>query len=454
MLPQKGAVGAPPALPIGALLAGAFALVVGTAWLAFRADLLLGPVNSAGMVALVHVFTLGFVGLVFAGTLQQLPAVMFVTRLAWPLLGWLTLPLLVCGGAVLVYSFATGFAPAGLAAGAVAVCLGWLLLLAQLLATALRRWPRDAGSHALITAVVFLTLTVIAGFLLASVRTSPALAAAVGYPVRLHLTLGMFGAFLLGIVGAGHKLLAMFALSKGGGQWRVRLAIVFVPAAVATEMLDAFGGIRSWPGIATILLATAALMQLLEVHAILRHRLRRELDAPVRRFVLAHAFLPLAGVLVLFSQPVAAAAVFLVGFVGVAVSGMLIKIASFLAWTKVFAGSGGVSRGAPLLRDLVNDRLEAVTTWALAAGALGLGATLVARSPSLAQFSAILLLIGALSLFVQVTGVVVTTERAGRRLARQAIAESAAATQSATPAGPTSMAAASPGPAPTAAESS
>lgn len=421
MMPRLGADGAPPALPIGTLLVGALALLAGAVALLLSARLLTGPINSPGMVALVHAFTLGFVGLVFAGTLQQLPAVMFVTKLAWPNLGYLTTPLLLVGSAAVVHGFASGFTPVWLQVGAVGVSLGWLLLTAQLLATALRRWPKDAGSHALILSVVFLTFTVIAGFLLASARTTASVALVVGYPVQLHLTLGIFGAFMLGIVGSGQKLLSMFALSKGGAQWRVRAATYLVAAAVIAEGVEAFVRVPLGP-VPVLLLAGGALMQLLEVYAIYKRRLRKRLEAPIFRYVLGHAFIPLAGLLMLLGQPAAAAAAFLVGFIGLAVSGMLVKITSFLVWTAVFANSksGGVSGGAPLLRDLLRDELEPVTTWSFVVGALALSATFMFREPALAYVTATLLVLGAASQFVQVVHVVATTVRAGRRLAVRA----------------------------------
>ena len=402
------------------MLLGSLALTAGCVALTFSPGLLLAHHASTGLVALVHVFTLGCVGLVFAGTLQQLPAVMFVTRLAWPGLGYLTSPLLLVGSALVIAGFAAGFAPLPLAAGGLTVTLGWVLLLAQLLATALRRWPRDAASQALLLSVVFLTLTVAAGFLLAGARASPAVAGAVGYPVRLHLITGLFGGFLLGIIGSGQKLLAMFALSKGTVQWRVRLASLLIAAGMIAELLQAFSPVQ--PGQLPItLLAAGAAVQLWELSAIYRRRLRRKLEAPVFRYVLAHAFLPVALVLLLWGQPLAAAAAFLVGFIGLAVSGMLVKITSFLVWTAVFAGSktGGVAGGAPLLRDLLVAGLEPVTTWALFTGALALCATLVSGWTPLAHLSANLLLLGSLSQTLQVGNVITVTVRAGWRL-RQA----------------------------------
>lgn len=413
--PRLGADGAPPALPIGLLLAGALALLAGSAWLLLHIEVLLGPPVTPGFVALVHVFTLLYVGLIFAGTLQQLPAVMFVTRLAWPALGWITGPLLVVGGLLVVTGFASGFTPWQLAAGGLLVSLGWLLLLVQLLRTAAQRWPRDAGSRALISSVLFLALTVLAGFLLASVRAEPQLAASLGYPVTLHLSLGIFGGYLLGIIGSGQKLLSMFALSKGGAAWRVRLAAWSVAGGLLGESLQAFAGLQLGP-VPLLLLAAASLLQLLEVLAILRRRLRKRLEAPIFRYVLSHAFLPLAGLLLLAGEPLAAAGAFLVGFIGLAVSGMLVKITSFLTWTAVFAGGAGVSSGAPLLRDLMRDELEPVTTWALTLGSLLLCATFIWPVRVLAYQAASLLLIGALSQFLQVLNVVLVTVKAGRKM--------------------------------------
>ncbi len=424
MMPRLGADGAPPALPIATLVAGALALALGAAALVSGAGVLLGPVNSPRMVAFVHVFTLGFVGLVFAGTLQQLPAVMFVTKLVWPKLGYVTMPLLLVGSASVVYGFAAGFVPLWLQVGAGAVSTAWLLLLAQLLATARRRWPKDPGSHALLLSVLFLTFTVLAGFMLAGARTTPAVARLAGYPVQMHLTLGMFGAFMLGIIGAGQKLLSMFALSKGGELWRVRVANYLVAAGVIGEATEAFARVSFGP-VPTLLIAGAALLQLVEVRAIYRRRLRKRLEAPIQRYVLAHAFMPVAGLLLVSGRPAAAGAAFLVGFIGLAVSGMLVKITSFLTWTAVFANSptGGVSGGAPLLRDLMRGELEPITTWALTLGALALCATLVFRLPLLAHVTAVLLLAGALSQLAQVTHVVATTVVARRRLASAAARE-------------------------------
>jgi hypothetical protein len=110
MIPRAAAAGDPPtALPLAALLLGALALAAGASALALRPALLASAAPTPAFLALTHVVTLGYVALLFAGTLQQLLPVLLVTRLAWPHLGAVTLPALVAGSTAVVGGFALGF---------------------------------------------------------------------------------------------------------------------------------------------------------------------------------------------------------------------------------------------------------------------------------------------------------------------------------------------------------
>jgi hypothetical protein len=434
-MPRAVAAGAPAAVPIAALVVGALALAGAAVASLLRPELLIGYHGAPGMLALTHAFTLGFVGLVYAGTLQQLPAVLLVTDLSWPRLGVVALPLLVVGTALVVVGFALGFAALPLAVGGALASLAWVALLAQLLFTARRRRSNDLAARGLVIAVAYLTFTVVLGFVLAGSRSLPAIPRAIGYPVSTHLTAGLFGAFLLGIAASGQKLLSMFALAKGGAVWRLRWLTWLIHAAVFAEVLTRFAG---WPlGRARwVLLAGAGALHLWEVGAILRRRLRRRLEAPVRRYVLAHAFLPLAGALLLGGEAQAAALAFALGFVGLAVSGMLVKIVSFLSWTAGFArqpagtvgpgvpaaaGSAAPAPGPaprpPLLRDLVRPELEPLIGAGLGGGALAAVAAVLTGSLPVATVSAAALAVGALAQLAQVLHVIWAALRGTRQFA-------------------------------------
>jgi len=438
-MPRPVAAGAPSAVPIAALTAGSVALVAGAVALAIRPGLLVGYPGAPGMLALTHTFTLGFVGLVYAGTLQQLPAVLLVTDLAWPRLGVGALPLLGLGTALVVAGFALGFAALPLALGGGLVSLAWLALLVQLLVTASRRRRKDLAARGLVIAVAYFAATVVLGFALAGGRTVPAIPGTIGYPVSTHLTAGLFGAFLLGIAASGQKLLSMFALAKGGAAWRLRWLTWSVHAAIVAEALTRFAG---WPlgGFRWAFLAAAAALQLWEVGAILKRRLRRRLEAPVLRYVVAHAFLPLAGVLLVLGEARAAGLAFALGFVGLAVSGMLVKIVSFLSWTAGFAQRpAGTSEPTaarspatvtpatvrtptvrpPLLRDLVRPELEPVIGIGLAAGALAAIVAAVTGALPVARMAALALSFGAAAQAGQVVHVVWVALRFARPAPRR-----------------------------------
>ena len=406
--PPGASGGAHPLVPVSALLGGALALAFGAAWLLADPGALAGYLGSPRAVALTHLFTLLHVTLVYAGTLQQLPAVLLVADLAWKRLGYVALPLLVAGGALLVHGFASGFRAVPLALGGAAATAALALVAAQTVRTAVARPPRDPASRGLVAAACYLALTMALGTLLAGARGSPAVARALGYAPELHQTAGLVGAFLLGIAAAGHKLLAMFALAKGGSAWRVTALTWLVHGSFAATLAGAAswllggptGAERSAGTVATLCVCAAGALQVVEVAALLRRRLRRRLEAPVARYVLAHAFLPLAGLLLAAGLREAAVVAALLGFVGLAVSGMLVKILSFLAWTTAFGGGAGRSGPAPLLRDLTRPWLEPAITAGLGLGALAATAAVAAQAASSPASAALFATLAAASLCV------------------------------------------------------
>ncbi len=418
MIPQPAAPGDPPAaLPLAALLTGALGLAAGAVALALHPGLLASAAPTPAYLALTHVVTLGYVALLFAGTLQQLLPVLLVTRLAWPRLGRVTLPALVAGSAGVVAGFALGFEPAALIIGGLLVTLSLWACALQALRTLAGATRRDAAARGLVTATVYLALTVALGFLLAASPHLPGLARLLGYPVTLHLTVGLFGAFLLGIAAAGQRLLAMFALAKQTRAYRLRVLTGLVHAAIVAELLSVFAHLPLHVA-ADGLLAAAGALQLWEVAALLRVRIRRRLEPPVQRYLLAHAFLPLAGALALAGHRAGAGIALLLGFVVLSASGMQAKIATFLTWQARYAARGAPGR-APLLRDMLLPGLEPLTTFGLAAGAVAAALAASLRSEPWAAAAAALLAVGAWAQLVQT--VAILFGRHGARVERAAV---------------------------------
>jgi len=144
--------------------------------------------------------------------------------------------------------------------------------------------------------------------------------------------------------------------------------------------------------------------------------------------------------LLVLGEARAAGLAFALGFVGLAVSGMLVKIVSFLSWTAGFAQRpAGTSEPTaarspatvtpatvrtptvrpPLLRDLVRPELEPVIGIGLAAGALAAIVAAVTGALPVARMAALALSFGAAAQAGQVVHVVWVALRFARPAPRR-----------------------------------
>lgn len=409
----------PFAIPARFLITGAAALSLALTALALRPSLLLGATAAPGLLAVVHTLTLGFAAMILLGAMHQLMPVMLVTSLHAPKLGVWTYVLYVLGSAGVIGGFALGFVVPLLAAGGTLIVVALWVFLYNLIRTAMKATVHSPVGHALVAAGVYLTLTATFGVLLGLERDVPALARVLGYATPLHLGLGLFGAFLLAIAGAGHKLLGMFTLSHGAVAWRLRVLTYLVHLAL---LLIAAGVLLRLPTAlpAVLALGIAAALYALDVWAILQKRMRKALELPMRHYVLGGGFLLLAIPLALVRHYSAALYSVLGGFIVLAVAGMLVKIASFLTWQHRYAKQAGKTP-VPLLKDMTQVGLEHASFWALGLGALLNVAALFWQVQLLAIPGTVLSAIGAWSLLSHVLWIIFGIHRPRPREAPAAV---------------------------------
>lgn len=354
-------------VPARFLLTGATALALAWTALAVRPDLVLGHYGVPGALAVVHLLTLGCFTLVLVGAMHQLVPVLLVTRLAAPRLGGPTYLLLAAGALGVI--FGLGLSRVALLAGGGSLVLAGLLLFGGNLVATVRGASRvDAVARAMLLAVAFLILTASLGLAIALTRVWPGFAALLGYVTPLHLGLGLAGAFFVAIAGAGHKLLAMFVLAHGVGPARLNGLVGCVTAALALLAIHAFAGPRLalgvLPTVAVALLAAAVVLLAWDVRAIVRARMRRNVEPAMATYLAAFVFLLPIPLLLLAGAVPAAVMVALLGFVPLAVSGMLVKITTFLAWQHRYAsqiGKRGGPGGVPMLADMTRQPLARTT---------------------------------------------------------------------------------------------
>lgn len=441
-----GAMGGDNAVPFSVparfMAVGALSLAAFWTGLAVRPDLLLGHPALPGVLAVVHVFTLGFGASVLIGALHQLVPVLLITRLRAPAWGAATWATTCTGSLAIVAGFATGSRPAWLATGGTLVLIGATILLVNLVATVRRARRVDAVAATVLASAAALWGTVALGAAIALGRIFPWLAATLG-PVRpLHLTLGLIGAFVLAIAGAGHKLLSMFVLSHGVSERPLRwlsgavLAAVLLAAAAAwmpaSWRSGTFAGATGTEWLAhgvTAALGVALAALIVDVRAILTRRMRKRTDVGVTTFLLGLLLFVPAWTLLAFGRTADAIALLLTGGLALAIGGMMVKIVGFLAWQHRYAPLVGRDpSGAttiPMLADMTVPALGWITAGCLLGASLVLaGVRLAHGGPAvppppeilgLARLAAIVGAIGGWSLVAHLTWIV-----AGRHRPRSA----------------------------------
>lgn len=358
------------AAALGFWLLGAAGLV----WVA--PDLAQGAFPLPRVVAVTHLFTLGWITTTIQGALYQfLPVALGVPvrseRLAHASCALYVPGVLLFVGGLLASQYVVMLSGAALFGTA-------LLLFVGNLAATLRRAPkRNLTWWALVGAAVSLVGTVALGVSLAGNLRWDYLGANRFLALGVHLHVAIAGWVMLVIVGVAHRLLPMFLLSHGASER---------PGRVAAGLLA--GG-------AVAFLAQAALF--------FRHKKKPALDPGLRLAAVALGFLALALVLAPFfltrglAVPRLATAYVLtlvLGALSLFVAGHYYKILPFLIWFHRFGPLVG-KQPVPRVVDLYDVRPGNAAVALLGAGVLGLVAATLTGTGWAARPSAALFATGA-----------------------------------------------------------
>jgi hypothetical protein len=366
-------------IPLRFILTGVASLAAGVAWLLCRPDLLASYHYNQYIVAVTHLFVLGWIASVVMGATYQLVPVALETRLHSERLARWHFALHLIGFTGMVWMFWTwNLKQVGHFGSAFG--LG-VILFTYNLGRTLARVPRwNAVAFGIASSAFWLLIAMLAGLYAASAKCWPGISPF--NPISLmhaHAHLGVLGCFVMMIVGASYKLVPMFVLgelrSERRACWSIGLLNAGVAGLFATLLLDrplklAF---------ALVTLAGLALYGV-EIRAVLRSRTRGKLDWALRYFFTAISlFIPLGGVAIILCWPRLPATplttqlenlygfLAIVGVITFAILGMLHKIVPFLVWYSTYSREVGL-RKVPSLSELSSTRLQAAGYWLFLTG--------------------------------------------------------------------------------------
>ena len=355
--------------------------------LAFVCDLGPGDWARPQALAVVHLFTLGWLAQVMLGALVQFVPVLTAYPLPRPALA---LPaLLATGAGTLALSAGflgldghTGMQVLFRIAPLVLGC-GFALVAVMILPSLARK----ANLHLIEVRMVLIALAGLAGLWTtggAMVLTlgGASLTVDLAQMLPLHMLFGI-GAFLsFAAFGVSYKLFAMFLLAPETAGWQRRwvgglaaVCAVLMLAALAVALSGAFAA----PIRLALSLPALALcgLYLDDIRRLWRKRRRPALEPNMAWSRVALVFLGLSAALLPVAQwqggRMAEAAVFaaLVGWLSTLTLSQLIRITSFLTWIQVFAPLIG-RRKVPVVQQ-ISDRVTASRALALWSASTGLG---------------------------------------------------------------------------------
>jgi cbb3-type cytochrome oxidase subunit 1 len=379
-------------LPLRFVVLGVTALLTGVLILVFRPEVLATYHYNQWVLAVTHLFTLGWISSIIMGSMYQLVPVALETKLFSERLVRWQFALHLVGVAGMVWMFwIWDVQQMGHFGSVVSLGIGCFLYNIGRTLARIPRWNLVAAG---ITAAMFwLTMTMLAGLYVAASKCWSFSPFAPIAQMHAHAHLGGLGFFLLMIVGVSYKLVPMFALSEVRSWRRAGASMALLNAGLAgvfvTVLLDS-----PWKLAFALVTISGLAVYGWEMRAIVRARKRKHLDWGLKYFLTALGWLaPLAALSVVLCWPGLPATALttqlenvygflaLAGVVTLAILGMLYKIVPFLVWYARYSPLVGRSP-VPALADMYSTRLQAVSYWLFLPGLLGTAvATALGHAP-------------------------------------------------------------------------
>lgn len=347
------------------------ALVLGAAGLVWGApEIARGEMFAPHVLAIVHLFTLGWITTSILGALCQFLPVAVGTPIRSQGAAYLTLMLHGAGLALFVGGLLAGSAVV-FRTGAILVVVALASFALNLALTLARSTQRDVTFWALVLADTFLIATLTLGALLAwNLHTGAVLGAARIEWLAVHVHVALAGWVLMVMVGVAHRLLPMFLLSHGASERPAQAAITLLALGSALLVLPlCHGGLQhTWiAGGTCIALGVGAFLA--QAASFARHRRRRAIDPGMKLALAGLGWLAVTVIVAPFAvghgfgEPrLLVAYVFLaiVAAISTFVAGHYYKIVPFLVWYHRFGPLVG-ERPVPKVADLFSARAAGAT---------------------------------------------------------------------------------------------
>ena len=343
-------------------------------------DAFLAHYFNPKLLAITHLIVLGFITMIIFGALYQLTPVIMELKLYSEKLAIISLLMLVSGTLLLGFSFWNFLLGSIMYISAALIVAAVILFAINIFITGNRSSKNSIQKDFILTSIIWLMFTVIAGTALAVNLTFPFLQAPHLELLKLHSHAGIAGWFIQLIIGVGSRLLPMFMVSHNLNEKKLKIAYYFINGGLITGIVALFLLWEIGVVIATISVVAGILCFISYIFEAYKKRIKKHLDIGMKQtFVSFLTFIiALILVLLLISETgwlkniterisMAYGVTLLIGFITSLIMGQTYKTLPFIIWLKVYRNK--VGRGKiPLPKELYSEKAATFQLWFFASG--------------------------------------------------------------------------------------
>lgn len=360
------------------------------------------------LLSITHLLALGWITMVIFGALYQLIPVIVEVKLYSEKLAVFSFVLLGLGTLLLAFSFWN------LAFGILMFTAGGLILVAvisfliNILTTIYKSTKKSIERTFIVSAVIWLLFTVLAGLTLAINFNHPFLKPAHLELLKLHAHAGIVGWFLQLIIGVSSRLIPMFMVAHNLNTKKLNVAFYLINFALIIGIFSLFFGIK-WSVTISIILGLIGVFSYLSflVEAY-QKRIKKQLDIGMKQSAFSFLLLLIPCLLILMLLPnfslftaftlpliIAYGSILMVGFITSLIMGQTYKTLPFIVWLKVYRGKIGKLK-LPLPKDLYNEKIAVAQLWLFALGVVVFFAGIIVSNTFLIQLSGVTLFLSVI----------------------------------------------------------
>lgn len=358
----------------------------GLTWLAvtllivFKPDAFTQHFFNPELLAITHLLVLGWITMIIFGALYQLLPVIMEVKLYSEPFAIASFILLGLGTILLAFSFwqfSFGVIMF-VAATFVVVAVGFFV--ANVLFTAHSSTKKVIERTFIITSVIWLLFTVLAGLTLAINQVHPFLETSQIELLKLHAHAGIVGWFIQLIIGVSSKLLPMFMVSHDVDTRKLTAAYYAINIGLIAGLVSLFLQMKFGIVMSAIIIVPGIFSYLSFIYEAYTKRVKKQLDIGMKQTAFSFLILVIPFFLIftlLFNfeflnsltlpLSVAYGSAIVIGFITSLVMGQTYKTLPFIVWLKVYRGRIG-KVVLPLPKDLYSEKVAIAQLWLFAAG--------------------------------------------------------------------------------------